>query len=160
MARRRSGLFFVTSRKLDLSALIKKVEHPGAGAIVTFTGIVRDNAHDKAVKRLEYEAYDELAASTLEQIGQEACDRWSGVRIAMAHRTGRLGIGAASVIIAVSAPHRAEAFAACRYAIERIKAVLPVWKKEFAADGDYWVEGPVPGEMPPDQAEEIANRGE
>lgn len=160
MPRARGRPFFVTSRKLDLSALIKKVEHPGAGAIVTFTGVVRDNANHKAVKRLEYEAYDELAVRTLEQIGQEACERWSGVRIAIAHRTGRLGIGASSVVIAVSSPHRAEAFAACRYAIERIKAVLPVWKKEFAEDGHYWVEGPVAGEMPPEQAEEIANRGE
>ncbi len=150
--------FFVTSQEIKLSSLIEKVEHPGAGAIVTFTGVVRDNAHERSVQHLEYEAYDEMAEQTLTQIGDEACARWNSVRLAMAHRTGRLEIGQASVMIAVSSPHRAEAFAACRYAIERIKAVLPVWKKEFASDDEYWVEGPVPGEMTPEQAEEIAGK--
>lgn len=150
----------VTSRKLSLSSLIKQVEHPAAGGITTFTGVVRNNAHDKAVKYLEYEAYPELAEKTMEQISSEALARWPEVRLAMAHRTGHLGIGEASVMIAASAPHRAEAFAACRYVIERIKAIIPVWKKEFASNEDYWVEGPVAGEMTPDQAERIAREAE
>lgn len=152
--------FFVTSRKLNLASLIKKVERPGAGAITTFSGVVRDNAHDKSVKYLEYEAYAELAEKTLAQIGEEVGARWGDVRLAMAHRVGHLDIGEASVMIAASAPHRAEAFAACRYAIERIKAVLPVWKKEFASDDDYWVEGPVAGEMSPEQAEQVVKQAE
>lgn len=152
--------FFVTSRKLNLASLIKKVERPGAGAITTFSGVVRDNAHDKSVKYLEYEAYAELAEKTLAQIGEEVAARWGDVRLAMAHRVGHLDIGEASVVIAASAPHRAEAFAACRYAIERIKAVLPVWKKEFASDDDYWVEGPVAGEMSPEQAEQVVKQAE
>ena len=150
----------VTSRKLSLSALIGRVEHPGAGGITTFIGVVRNNAHEKAVKYLEYQAYPELAERTMEQIGSEVLARWPEVRLAMAHRTGHLDIGEASVMIAASAPHRAEAFAACRYTIERIKAIMPVWKKEFASGEDYWVEGPVAGETTPDQAERIAREAE
>ncbi len=150
----------VTSRKLSLDALIKQVEHPGAGGIVTFIGVVRDNAHDRSVKFLEYEAYDELAEKTLEQIGQEVQARWPDARLALAHRTGHLDIGEASVMIAASAPHRAEAFAACRYAIERIKVILPVWKKEFASADEYWVEGPVAGEASPEQAEQVVHEAE
>ena len=152
--------FVVTARKLNLATVIKRVEHPGAGAITIFTGVVRNNAHDKAVKYLEYEAYPELAERTMEQIGSEVLARWPEVRLAMAHRTGHLGIGEASLLIAASAPHRAEAFAACRYAIERIKTILPVWKKEFASDEDYWVEGPVAGEVTPEQAERVVREAE
>lgn len=147
--------FAVTAKPLSLDALVARVSHPGAGGITTFLGIVRDNANDKQVKFLEYEAYPELAERMLAQIGAEVQERWSDVRIAIAHRTGRLKIGQASVIIAVSAPHRAESFAACRYAIERLKVIVPVWKKEFASDTDYWVEGPTPGDVPPDKADEI-----
>ncbi len=150
----------ITSRKLNLARLIHDVEYPGAGAIVTFVGTVRNNSKGKQVKYLEYEAYDELAVRMLEQICQEAQARWTEARLVMAHRTGRLDIGDASVMIAVSAPHRADAFAACRYAFERIKSVLPVWKREFAADGDYWVEGPVAGESGPDEAERIAREAD
>jgi molybdopterin synthase catalytic subunit/molybdopterin converting factor small subunit len=152
--------FIVTSNKLSLGALIKRVEHPSVGGIVTFSGVVRDNAHDRTVKFLEYEAYDELAERTLEQIGQETATRWPEVRLAIAHRTGHLEIGDASVLIAASSPHRAEAFAACRYAIERIKVILPVWKKEFASADEYWVEGPVAGEASPEQAEEVVRAAE
>lgn len=146
--------FLVTPDALDLSALVTRVTHPGAGAITTFIGIVRDNAHDRAVRFLEYEAYPELAEQVLAQIGDEVAARWPDVRLAIAHRTGRLDIGVASVFIAASAPHRAEAFGACRYAIERLKVILPVWKKEFASDSDYWVEGPTPGEVPAADAEQ------
>jgi molybdopterin synthase catalytic subunit/molybdopterin converting factor small subunit len=152
--------FFVTERQLNLGALIKKVEHPSSGAITTFTGVVRDNAHEHEVKFLEYEAYAELAEKTLRQIGDEVRTRWSEVRLAMAHRSGHLDIGEASVMIAASAPHRAEAFAACRYAIERIKHIMPVWKKEFASNDEYWVEGPVADELTPEQAEAVVRRAE
>lgn len=158
--RRPGKMFIVTARKLGLAALIARVEHPGAGGIVTFTGVVRNNAHEKPVKYLEYEAYPELAERTMEQIGSEVLARWPDVRLAMAHRTGHLDIGEASILIAASAPHRPEAFAACRYAIERIKAILPVWKKEFASDEDYWVEGPVAGEVTAAQAELVVREAE
>ncbi|HZQ10874.1 MAG TPA: molybdenum cofactor biosynthesis protein MoaE, partial [Anaerolineae bacterium] len=152
--------FVVTDKKLSLDALIERVAHPGAGGITVFLGVVRDNARDRDVKFLEYEAYPELAEQVLVQIGDEAKQRWTDVRLAIAHRTGRLQIGEASVIIAASAPHRAEAFAACRYAIERLKVILPVWKKEFASDTEYWVEGPTPGEVPPERAEQSVREAE
>ncbi len=147
--------FLVTSNALSLDALVSRVSHPSAGGIATFLGVVRDHANDKPVKFLEYEAYPELAERMLAQIGAEAQERWSDVRIAIAHRVGRLQIGQASVIIAASAPHRAEAFSACRFAIERLKVILPVWKKEFASDTDHWVEGPTAGEVSADKADEV-----
>jgi molybdopterin synthase catalytic subunit len=146
----------ITRKPLDLGALVRRVAFPGAGAIVTFGGVVRDNAHGKSVKYLEYEAYPAMAEQSLRDIIAEIKDRWAEVRVAIAHRVGRLKIGEASLVIAVAAPHRAEAYAASRYAIERIKAILPVWKKEFASDGEHWVEGPIAGEMPPEKAEAIA----
>ncbi len=149
----------VTHKRLDLNALVEHVAFPGAGAILTFSGVVRDNAHGKAVKHLEYEAYPGMAEATLRDIIAEIHERWPDVHAAMAHRIGKLKIGEASLIIAVSAPHRPEAYAASRYAIERIKAILPVWKKEFGADGDHWVEGPVAGELPPENAEQVARGG-
>jgi len=150
---------FITRKPLDLNSLVQRVAFPGAGAILTFSGVVRDNAHGKAVKHLEYEAYPEMAEQTLRDIIAEIHERWSDTRVAIAHRIGTLKIGEASLIIAVAAPHRPEVYAASRYAIERIKTILPVWKKEFASDGDHWVEGPLAGELPPEKAEEIARGG-
>ena len=152
--------FVVTNKTLSLDALVARVSHPGAGGIATFIGVVRDNANNQAVKFLEYEAYPELAERMLAQIGVEVRERWGDVRLAIAHRTGHLQVGEASVIIAASAPHRPEAFAACRYAIERLKVIVPVWKKEFASDTDYWVEGPTPGDVPPDKADETVRAQE
>lgn len=144
--------FWVTDGPLSVTRVIRKVEHPSAGGIAVFVGVVRDHSRGQTVKFLEYEAYPELAEKMLAQIGAEVQERWSDVRLAIAHRTGRIAIGGASVIIAASAPHRAEAFAACRYAIERLKVILPVWKKEFTSDQEYWVEGPPPGEISPEEA--------
>ncbi len=152
--------FVITGEVLSLDALVARVSHAGAGAIVTFVGVVRDNANDRTVQYLEYEAYPELAERMLAQIGAEAQERWNDARIALAHRVGRLQIGQASVMIAVSAPHRAQAFSACRYAIERLKVVLPVWKKEFASDTDYWVEGPTAGEVDAAHADRTVARQE
>lgn len=146
----------ITRKPIDLNALVARVTFPGAGAILIFSGVVRDNAHGKSVSHLEYEAYPGMAEQTLQDIIAEIHERWADTRVAMAHRVGKLKIGEASLIIAVAAPHRPEAYAASRYAIERVKAILPVWKKEFASDGDHWVEGPVAGEVPPEKAEEIA----
>jgi molybdopterin synthase catalytic subunit len=150
----------ITQQPLDLGAFVKRVAFPGAGAIITFSGVVRDNARGKAVKYLEYEAYAEMAEQSLRDIIGEIRERWADTRVAIGHRIGRLRIGETSLVIAVAAPHRAEGFAASRYAIERIKAILPVWKKEFALDGASWIEGPVAGELPPEHAEAIARRVE
>lgn len=150
----------ITRKRLDLGALVKQVEFPGAGAIITFSGVVRDNAYGQSVDHLEYEAYPEMAEQVLRDIIAEIQARWADTRVAIAHRIGKLKIGEASLIIAVAAPHRPEAYASSRYAIERIKAILPVWKKEFAADGAEWVEGPVAGELPPEKAEAIVRQTE
>jgi len=144
---------FITRRPLDLSALVQGAAFPGAGAIVTFSGVVRDHARGKAVRSLEYEAYAPMAEQVLREIVAEIRERWAEARVTIGHRVGRLRVGETSLIIAAAAPHRAEAYAASRYAIERIKASLPVWKKEFAADGAAWVEGPLAGESAAEQAE-------
>ncbi len=154
------GDALITRKPLDLNALYNRVAFPGAGAMITFSGVVRDNAQGKSVSRLEYDAYPEMAEATMRDIIAEIKSRWPDARVAMAHRVGRLRIGEASLIIVVAAPHRPEAYAASRYAIERVKAILPVWKKEFATDDEYWVEGPVAGEMPPEKAEAIVKQAE
>jgi molybdopterin synthase catalytic subunit len=153
------GDTLVTPKPLNTDALVKRVAFSGAGAIITFIGVVRDNSQGKSVRYLEYEAYPEMAEQNLRELIAEVKERWSDVRVAIAHRIGKVKIGEASLVIAVAAPHRPEAYQASRYTIERIKAVLPVWKKEFATDGESWVEGPIAGEIPPEKAEEIA-RGE
>ena len=88
-----------------------------------------------------YEAYTEMATAQMRKIGEEIAERWPEARVAMAHRTGRLEIGEASVVVSVSCPHRAEAIAACKWGIDRLKESVPIWKKEHAADGTYWIEG-------------------
>lgn len=134
-----SGDFQITDQPIDLQALSARVASPKAGAIATFAGTVRDNARGRGVHVLEYEAYPEAAEKALEQIGSEIRARWNVEGVAIVHRTGRLGIGEVSVGIAVSSAHRAEAFDACRHAIERIKEVVPIWKKEFYEDGQTWI---------------------
>ena len=134
-------LFELTADPLDARRLESAVEHSGAGAICTFTGIVRDNSRGRSVTHLEYEAYAEMATAEMRKIADEIAERWPEARVAMAHRTGRLEIGEASVVVSVSCPHRAEAIAACKLGIDRLKESVPIWKKEHAADGAYWVEG-------------------
>jgi molybdopterin synthase catalytic subunit len=115
---------------------------PGAdGAIVTFLGLVRNHNVGRRVRYLEYEAYEPLAARSFERIAGEVRQRWPGVRIALHHRIGRLEVGEASVAIAARSAHRGEAYEACRYAIERVKQIAPIWKREFFEGGDVWIEG-------------------
>jgi molybdopterin synthase catalytic subunit len=115
---------------------------PGTdGAIVTFLGLVRNHNLGRQVRYLEYEAYEPLAARSFERIADEVRQRWPDVRLALHHRIGRLEIGEASVAIATRSPHRGEAYAACRYAIERVKQIAPIWKREFFEGGDVWIEG-------------------
>ena len=131
----------LTSDPLDARHLEAAVMNPGAGAICTFTGIVRDNSRGEEVTHLEYEAYGGMAEAQMAAIAAEVTERWPEARVAMAHRTGRLEIGEASVIVSVSCPHRAEAIAACKWGIDRLKASVPIWKKEFASSGAFWIEG-------------------
>ncbi len=113
----------------------------GDGAVAAFTGLVRDHNQDRRVRFLEYEAYEPLAVRALAQIVDEAQTAWPAVRLAVHHRIGRLEIGEASIIIAAASPHRAAAFAACRYAIERVKQIVPIWKREHFDGGEVWLEG-------------------
>jgi molybdopterin synthase catalytic subunit len=125
---------------LDVGAVVRRVTGPDAGGVVTFVGTVRDHARGRSIRHLEYEAYPGMAEREMEGIAEEAARQWPGARVAMAHRTGRLDVGEIAVVVAAAAPHRAEAFAAARYAIDTLKARVPIWKKEVAEDGEYWVE--------------------
>jgi molybdopterin converting factor subunit 1 len=129
----------VTADVLDSQAIAARVEDDGAGAVVTFVGVVRDNARGRGVLWLDYEAYAEAAEVQLRRIGDEMHARWPILAIAIEHRTGRLAIGEASVVIAVSSAHRDAAFQASAYAIERIKQIVPIWKKEAYDDGETWI---------------------
>lgn len=111
------------------------------GAVTAFVGLVRNHNAGRRVLYLEYEAYEPLARKAFERIAAEAADRWPGVLLALHHRIGRLEIGEASVAIAAASAHRADAFAVCRYAIERVKQIAPIWKREFFQGGDVWIEG-------------------
>ena len=111
------------------------------GAVVTFLGLVRNHNVGRQVRYLEYEAYEPLALKVFERIAVEVNLRWPAARLALYHRVGRLEIGEASVVIAAASPHRADAYAACRYAIERVKHIAPIWKREFFDGGDVWIEG-------------------
>ena len=131
----------ITSDALDLNALVRVVEAPGIGAVATFLGVVRDHNQGRRVLHLVYEAYEPLAERALRRIVAETLERWPSAVLAVHHRTGHLAIGEASVAIAAASPHRADAFAACRYAIERVKQIVPIWKHEYFEGGDVWIEG-------------------
>ena len=111
------------------------------GAVTVFVGLVRNQNAGRRVRYLEYDAYEPLALKVFARIGREALERWSDVTLAVHHRIGRIDIGEASVAIAAGSPHRANAFAACRYAIERVKQIAPIWKQEHFEGGEVWIEG-------------------
>ena len=139
-----SPLVAITGQPLDAAALVAGVASAGAGsdgAVTAFVGLVRNHNLDRRVHFLEYEAYELLAVRVLQQIIAETAQAWPGTRLGVHHRTGRLEIGEASVVIAAASPHRADAFAACRYAIERVKQIAPIWKREHFEGGDVWLEG-------------------
>jgi molybdopterin synthase catalytic subunit len=139
----------VTESPLSLDALTTAVEAEvrsrgeGCGALASFLGVVRATHQGRTVRYLEYEAYADLAVKVFSQIRDEARHRWPEAELALVHRVGRLDVGEASIAIVAATAHRADAFAVCRYAIERVKQVAPVWKHEFFVDGDAWVEGAV-----------------
>jgi len=115
----------------------------GTGAFASFLGVVRATHQGRAVQHLDYEAFEPLALKVFTRIEQEIAEHWPAATLGLAHRVGRLRVGEASVAIVVATPHRAQAFQACRYAIERVKQIAPVWKHEFFAGGEAWVEGAV-----------------
>jgi molybdopterin synthase catalytic subunit len=133
--------FRVTSDPLDVEAVSAIVSSADCGAVATFVGLVRNEHGGRQVLWLEYEAYEPLAVKSFARIDEEAGERWPSIGLAIHHRIGRLEIGEASVVIAAASPHRAEAFAACRYAIERIKQIAPIWKHEHFEGGTLWIEG-------------------
>ncbi len=136
-----SALTAITADPLDVTRIARLVEGPGRGAVVTFLGLVRDHNQGRRVTHLVYEAYEPLALKALDRILAEAGERWPAAALSIQHRIGRLEIGEASVAIAVASAHRADAFAASRYAIERIKQIVPIWKHEYFEGGDAWIEG-------------------
>jgi molybdopterin synthase catalytic subunit len=141
-------MFEVVEHPLDLARLVAAVGRPDAGAITTFFGTTRDQNAGRRVMRLEYEAYPEMAIREMQRIGEQAIERFAVKAVAIAHRIGVVEIGEASVAIAVSAAHRDAAFAGCRFAIDRLKEVVPIWKKEHYEGGEVWI-GPQHGARAP-----------
>lgn len=134
-----SGAFAIEKTPIDVARVAREVAHAGAGAIVTFAGTVRDKTGPHDVVALEYEAYEAMALRFLRRIGDEIRAKWPEARASIVHRIGRLEVGEISVAIAIASPHRADAFEACRHAIERLKEDVPIWKKEIRRDGSVWV---------------------
>ena len=133
-------MFKITSDEIELGDVVRAVEAGDAGAIVHFLGVVRNNTEGREVSYLEYEAYPPMAEKKMAEIAQEIHEKWGLDRIAMIHRVGRLEIGEVSVAIAVASPHRKEAFEACHYAMNRLKQIVPIWKREVWVDGEEeWV---------------------
>jgi len=130
----------LSERPLDVGETVARVSGPGMGGIVTFVGAVRDHARGHSIRHLEYEAYPGMAEQEMEKICEEAAKRWPEGRLAIAHRVGHLAVGDLAVVIVAAAPHRAEAFEACRFAIDTLKETVPIWKKEFSEDGEHWVD--------------------
>ena len=138
-------MFCLTTDPIDYHALTEAVRHPHCGAVVLFLGTVRDLTGDQVTVFLDYEAYPPMAEKKLAEIEAEVRRRWPVGDIALVHRLGRLDVGEVSVAVAVSCPHRADAFDACRHAIDRLKELVPIWKKESWADGSTeWVH---PGDL-------------
>jgi molybdopterin synthase catalytic subunit len=133
--------FAVIAGPLDPGAVAGLVARSGDGAVATFVGLVRDQNGGRRVLWLEYEAFEPLAVKAFERIAGEAARQWPEAALAIHHRAGRVAIGEPSVAIAAASPHRADAFAACRYAIERIKQIAPIWKHEHFEGGETWIEG-------------------
>ncbi len=147
-------LMAVTAAPLDPARLAAAVteartlraraaDEPGPGAVATFIGTVRDRNQGRRVLRLEYEAYERLATHAFERIAREAAAEWPSAALGVHHRVGTLAVGEASIVIAAASAHRADAFAVCRYAIERVKQIAPIWKREHFEDGECWIEGAV-----------------
>ncbi|QDI92166.1 molybdenum cofactor biosynthesis protein MoaE [Salicibibacter halophilus] len=134
-----SNLFNLTWEPIDVQQVIDKVVDRNCGAIATFLGTVREMTAGKKTLQLEYQAYEPMAVKTLAQIGEEVQRKWPGANVAITHRLGTLGISDVAVVVAVSSPHRKPAYEANAYIMERIKEMVPIWKKEFWEDGTQWI---------------------
>jgi len=132
-------MYEIVTHPIDLGAVTAAVADTGSGATVTFMGTTRDHNEGRRVTRLEYEAYPEMAVAEMRKIGETVQQRWPMTRIAIVHRIGVVPLGEASVVIAVSAGHRRAAFEACHFAIDRLKEVVPIWKKEHFDGGEVWI---------------------
>ena len=129
----------IVTDPIDVEAVVRAVADPSSGATVTFVGTTRDHNAGRRVVRLEYEAYPDMALSELRKVAATCAARWPVVRVAIVHRVGVVALGEASVVIAASAAHRGAAFAACQFAIDRLKEVVPIWKKEHFDGGEVWI---------------------
>ena len=134
-----AAVFEITAEPLTSESVVRLVESPECGAVTVFLGTARRMSRGREVEYLEYEAYAEMAIHKLRQIAVEIEERWATDRLAIRHRTGRIDLGEVSVAIAVATEHRAEGFAACQYAIDRLKEIVPIWKKEVWVGGGEWV---------------------
>jgi molybdopterin synthase catalytic subunit len=132
-------MYRIAAEPIDVAAIAAAVEDPAAGAVVTFVGTTRDHNEGRRVIRLEYEAYEQMAVAELRKLGEAAAARWPIEKVAIVHRIGIVPVGEASVVIAVSSPHRSDAFEACRFLIDRLKEVVPIWKKEHFEGGEVWI---------------------
>ena len=131
----------ITDKAIDIAKLLSHVEDDGSGGLVLFVGRVRDHSQGEKVIALEYEAYESMALKQMQETIDRVAAKWPVNQIAMVHRVGYLKVGEVSVVIAVACAHRADAFAACRYAIDALKKDVPIWKKEYRPDGSHWVDG-------------------
>jgi len=134
-------MFQLTHEVIDTSAVARNLQSGEDGALVFFEGIVRDNARGKSVRYLEYEAYEPMALKKLEEVGAMVKSKFDIRDIAIVHRLGHMDVGECSTLIVIASAHRTDAFDACRFAIDTIKQIVPIWKKEFYADGEIWIEG-------------------
>jgi len=140
-------LLSITPEPLDVQAVVRRAEEEAGsgrhGAVAVFIGVVRGENRGRRVIELDYEAYEPLAVNAFGCIAAEVREAWPGVALAVRHRVGRVAIGEASIVIAAASSHRAEAFQACRYVIERVKQIAPIWKRERFDGGEEWIEGAV-----------------
>lgn len=130
----------ITNKRIDVQKVIDAAQSPDCGAVSVFIGTVRNHSRDKDVNALEYDVYGEMAEKMIEKIIEEIKAKWEVNKVAVSHRIGKMNVGEITVAIAVSAPHRKDSIPACQYAIDRLKEIVPIWKKEYAIDGASWVE--------------------
>ncbi len=134
-------MFYLTRDPIDSQKIADSLQKPEDGAVVIFEGVVRNHSHDRAVRFLEYDAYESMALKKLEEVGARARSGFAIRDIAIVHRLGHMNVGECSAVIVVASAHRGPAFEACRFAIDTIKEIVPIWKKEFYEDGEVWIEG-------------------
>ena len=135
-------MYLLTRECIDTKSIADELKKPEDGAFVLFEGIVRNNSEGKSVRFLEYDGYESMALKKLEELGDRARRQFEIRDVAIVHRLGHMEIGECSVVIAIASAHRGPAFDACRFIIDTLKEIVPIWKKEFYEDGEVWIEGP------------------